>query len=48
VSNKTIIALGFSDSVNQLVATSVDTGGNVYADEINPSTGVIEVLVTLQ
>jgi YVTN family beta-propeller protein len=38
VSNKTIIALGFSDSVNQLVATSVDTGGNVYADEINPST----------
>jgi len=38
VTGKTIVALGFSDSVNQLVATSVDTSGNVYADEINPST----------
>jgi len=38
VTNKTIVALGFSNSVNQLVATTVDTNGNVYADEINPST----------
>jgi YVTN family beta-propeller protein len=38
VTGKTITALGFSDSVNQLVATSVDTSGNVYVDEINPST----------
>jgi YVTN family beta-propeller protein len=38
VSNKTIVSLGYSNSVNQLVATSVDTGGNVYAEEINPST----------
>ena len=38
VTNKTIVALGFSNSVNQLVATTVDTSGNVYADEINPST----------
>ncbi len=35
---KTIVALGFSDSVNQLVATSVDTSGNVYVDEVNPGT----------
>jgi YVTN family beta-propeller protein len=38
VPGKTIAALGFSNSVNQLVATTVDTSGNVYADEINPST----------
>jgi hypothetical protein len=38
VAGKSIVALGFSNSVNQLVATTVDTGGNVYADEINPST----------
>jgi YVTN family beta-propeller protein len=38
VTGKSIVALGFSDSVNQLVATTVDTSGNVYADEINPST----------
>jgi YVTN family beta-propeller protein len=38
VTNKTIVALGFSDSVNQLVATTVDTSGNVYVDEVNPST----------
>jgi hypothetical protein len=38
VSNKTIVALGFSNSVNQLVATTVDASGNVYADNINPST----------
>jgi YVTN family beta-propeller protein len=38
VTGKSIIALGYSDSVKQLVATTVDTSGNVYADEINPST----------
>jgi YVTN family beta-propeller protein len=38
VIGKTIIALGFSNSVNELIATSVDTGGNVYSDEISPST----------
>jgi hypothetical protein len=38
VTGKSIVALGFSNSVNQLVATSVDTSGNVYAEEINPST----------
>ena len=37
VSGKTIVALGYSDSVGQLVATTVDGSGNVYADEINPS-----------
>ena len=37
-SGKTIIALGYSDSVGQLVATTVDGSGNVYADEINPAT----------
>ncbi|MGD0521938.1 MAG: hypothetical protein ABSA48_11835 [Terracidiphilus sp.] len=37
VSGKSIVALGYSDSVSQLVATSVDTSGNVYVDEINPS-----------
>jgi YVTN family beta-propeller protein len=38
VSDKAIIALSFSDSLNELVATSVNTSGSVYADEINPST----------
>lgn len=38
VPGKMIAALGFSNSVNQLVATTVDTSGNVYADEINPTT----------
>jgi hypothetical protein len=37
ISGKTIVALGYSDTVGQLVATTVDTSGNVYADEINPS-----------
>jgi YVTN family beta-propeller protein len=37
VIGKAIVALGFSNSVNQLVATTVDTGGNVYADNISPS-----------
>lgn len=34
--SKTIIALGFSDSLNQLIATTTDTSANVYVDEINP------------
>jgi len=38
LTGKSIVALGFSNSVNQLVATTVDTSGNVYADEISPST----------
>jgi YVTN family beta-propeller protein len=38
VTGKSIIALGFSNSVNQLVATSVDTSGNVFAEEVSPST----------
>jgi YVTN family beta-propeller protein len=37
VSNKTIVALGYSNSVNQLVATSFDTSGNVYADGSIPA-----------
>ena len=37
-SGKTITALGFSDGVNELVATTADTGGSVYVDEVNPST----------
>jgi len=35
---KTIIALGYSDSVSQLVAATTDVPGNVYVDEINPGT----------
>jgi YVTN family beta-propeller protein len=38
VTGKSIIALGFSNSVNQLVATTVDTSGNVYAEDVSPST----------
>lgn len=38
VPGKTITALGYSNSVSQLVATTVDTGGNVYVDEVSPST----------
>ncbi len=37
VSGKTIVALGYSDSVGQIVATTVDSSNNVYADEIDPS-----------
>lgn len=33
---KNIIALGYSDSVNELVATSGDSNSNVYSDEIAP------------
>lgn len=34
---KNIIALGYSDSLNEILATTVDTNANVYADEIAPS-----------
>jgi YVTN family beta-propeller protein len=38
VANKSISALGFSNSEKQLVATTIDTNSNVYVDEINPTT----------
>lgn len=38
VASKTIIALGYSDSLSELFATSVDASNNVIADEISPST----------
>jgi len=34
--NKTIVALGYSDQVNELIATSTDTGGNVLVEQISP------------
>jgi len=37
VSGKTIVSLGFSDLENELVATSADASGNVYADEVSPT-----------
>ncbi len=38
VSGKTIISLGYSDAYNELAVSSVDTSGNVYAEEVTPST----------
>jgi hypothetical protein len=38
ITGKSIVALGFSNSVNELVATTVDTDGKVYTDEISPGT----------
>ena len=38
VANKNIVALGYSDSLSELIATSADASGNVIADEISPST----------
>jgi len=35
--SKTIAALGYSDEVGQIVATTVDSSGNVYADQLNPA-----------
>jgi DNA-binding beta-propeller fold protein YncE len=35
--SKSIVGLGYSDLVGQIVATSVDSSGNVYADQLNPS-----------
>jgi YVTN family beta-propeller protein len=37
VYGKTIVALGFSDLENELVASSTDTGGKFYVDEVSPS-----------
>jgi len=34
---KTIVALGYSDQVGRLAATTVDGSGNVYVDEVSPS-----------
>jgi YVTN family beta-propeller protein len=34
---RAIIALGYSDAENELVATTTDLSGNVYVDEVNPS-----------
>lgn len=36
--NKTIVALGYSDAENELIATSADTYGNVFIDEVAPAT----------
>jgi YVTN family beta-propeller protein len=35
---KTISGLGYTDANNELVATTMDTSGNVYIDEVSPST----------
>jgi YVTN family beta-propeller protein len=35
--NKNIVALGYSDSVNEIIAITADSSGNVIADELNPS-----------
>lgn len=35
--SETIVALGYSDDVGQIVATTVDSSGNVYADQLNPA-----------
>lgn len=35
---KTIVSLGYSDAYNELVVSSVDTSGNVYVEEVTPST----------
>ncbi|MGA2251365.1 YncE family protein [Terracidiphilus sp.] len=37
ISGKTIVGLGYSDSVGQIVATTVDSSNNVYVDQIAPS-----------
>jgi YVTN family beta-propeller protein len=33
-SGKTIVSLGYTDAYNELVVSSVDSGGNVYAEEV--------------
>ena len=35
---KTIVALSYSDAENELIATTADTAGNVYVDEVAPAT----------
>jgi len=37
MSGKTIVGLGYSNGVSQLLATTVDSSGNIYADQINPA-----------
>jgi YVTN family beta-propeller protein len=37
ISGKTIVGLGYSNSVGQIVATTVDSSNNVYIDQIAPS-----------
>jgi YVTN family beta-propeller protein len=34
---KTVIALGYSDGENELIATTADANGNVYVDEVAPA-----------
>jgi YVTN family beta-propeller protein len=36
-SGKTISALAFSNGSNELIATTADTSGNLYIDEVNPT-----------
>jgi YVTN family beta-propeller protein len=36
-SSRTISALAYTDAFNEIVATSSDSSGNVYVDELNPS-----------
>jgi YVTN family beta-propeller protein len=36
-SSRTISALAYTDAYNELIATSMDSGGNVYVDSISPS-----------
>jgi YVTN family beta-propeller protein len=38
VSGKTIVSLGYTDAYNELIISSVDTSGNVYAEELTSST----------
>jgi YVTN family beta-propeller protein len=38
VAGKTIIALGYSDSLSELISTSVDSSGNVMEEDVNPTT----------
>jgi hypothetical protein len=35
--SKTIVSLGYSDQVGQIVAVAVDSSGKVYDDQINPA-----------
>lgn len=35
--SRTLMSLGYSDQVSQIVAVSVDSNGNVYDDQINPA-----------
>lgn len=37
ITNKTIVALGYTDAYSELVATTTDIGGKVYVDEVAPA-----------